>query len=140
MNGLTRLGKLVTAWLAGAMLAGAACAADPMVTTDDLLKDAKFKSAYLGALGPKAKERWLARMSNSALVRKVAFAGKEYQVATPCKPHDCAENNLLLLYAPATGVVYGRLYEKGRFTALGHPDPAMSAELEKLWKREFRQQ
>ena len=139
MNGSTALGRLATAWLAGAMLAGAACAADPMVTTDDLLRDPKFKAAYLGALGPKAKERWLATMTNSALVRRVSVGGEDYQVATPCKPHDCGDNNLLLLYSPAKGVVYGKLFEKGRSTPIGQPDAAMSAELERMWSKEFRQ-
>ena len=139
MDGLTVLGKVATAWMAGVWLAGAAWAADPMITTDDLLKDPKFKAAYLGALGPKAKERWLAQMSNSSLVRKVSVGGDEYQVATPCKPHDCGDNNLLLLYSPARGVVYGKLFEKGRSTPLGQPNAAMSAELDRMWNKEFRQ-
>ena len=117
-----------------------ASAADPMVTTDDLLKDAKFKKAYLSALGPKAKEKWLAAMTNSALVRTVAVAGDTYQVATPCKPRDCGDNNLLVLYSASKGTVVGKLYEKGRTTLIGAPNPAMAAELEKMWKKEFRQQ
>jgi hypothetical protein len=127
---------LAAVWL----LATTAQAADPMVTTDDLLKNPKFKSAYTAALGPKAKEKWLATMTNSALVRKVTVAGDEFQVATPCKPHDCGDNNLMLLFSPAKGVVYGKLYEKGKTTLIGAPDPAMAAELEKMWKKEFRQQ
>jgi hypothetical protein len=139
MDGLAVLGKVATAWMASVWLAGAAWAADPMITTDDLLKDPRFKAAYLGALGPKAKERWLAQMSNSSLVRKVSVGGDEYQVATPCKPHDCGDNNLLLLYSPARGVVYGKLFEKGRSTPLGQPNAAMSAELDRMWNKEFRQ-
>jgi len=139
MNGLTTLGKLATGWIAGALLAATAWAAEPMTTTSDLLKDPKFKAAYLGALGPKAKEKWLATMTNSALVRRVSVAGDEYQVATPCKPHDCGDNNLLLLYSPARGVVYGKLFEKGRSTPIGQPNAAMSAELDKMWNKEFRQ-
>ena len=139
MNGSTALGRLATAWLAGAMLAGAACAADPMVTTDDLLKDPKFKAAYLAALGPKVKEKWLAAMTNSSLVRKVSVGGEDYQVATPCKPHDCGDNNLLLLYSPGRGTVYGKLFEKGRSTPIGQPSAAMTAELDRMWNKEFRQ-
>jgi len=138
MDDARKLGK-VAAGLASAMLAGAACAADPMVTTDDLLRDPKFKSAYLAALGPKAKEKWLAAMSNSALVRQVSVAGERYQVATPGKPHDCGDHNLLLLYSPARGVVYGKLFEKGRSMPIGQPDAAMSAELDRMWNQEFRQ-
>ncbi len=111
-----------------------------MVTPQDLLKNPKFKAAYVSALGNHAKQPWLARLSNSALVREVKLGGHTWQVATPCKPHDCADNNLLLLYAPATGMVHAKLYEKGRSTLLGSPDAAMAAELDKLWKKEFRQQ
>lgn len=118
----------------------AAQAADAMLTTADLLRDPKFKSAYTEALGARAKERWLAGMSNSAPVRTVSVAGQAYQVATPCKPHDCGDNNLLLLYAPASGKVYGHLHERGRVTLIGQPDPGLGRELGRLWKQEFRQQ
>lgn len=131
-------------WAAGWALALAAIAAahadDGMVTTADLLKNPRFKAAYTAALGARAKEPWLAAMSNSAPVGKVAVAGQEFQVATPCKPHDCADHNLLLLYAAGSGAVYGKLYDKGRSTLLGGPDAAMAAELDRLWKKEFRQQ
>jgi Inhibitor of vertebrate lysozyme (Ivy) len=117
-----------------------AAAAEPMLTTADLLKDPKFESAYRAALGPKANQKWLITMTNSALVSQVTLAGETFQVATPCKPHDCGDNNLLLLYAPGRGLVYGKLYEKGRTTLLGAPSAPMVAELERLWKKEFRQQ
>ena len=117
----------------------AAVAADNMATTDDLLKSPKFKTAYLAALGPKAKEKWLATMTNSGLVRTETVAGASYQVATPCKPHDCADNNLLLLYSPTRGDLYGHLHEKGKVTRLGGPNDAMANELQKMWNKEFRQ-
>ncbi len=140
MNGWMRIAKkAAVAALAAASMAGSVHGADGMTTTADLLKDAKFKAAYLGALGPRAKEKWLATMSNSALVRQVFIGGEDYQVATPCKPHDCADNNLLLLYSRARGVVYGRLHEKGRPAPIGNPSPAMHAELERMWNKEFRQ-
>lgn len=126
------------ALLVGATLALAA--EPPIVTAQDLLRDARFKSAYQAAIGPKAKEPWLGRLSNSAPVRDHRFESVTYQVVTPCKPHDCADNNLLLLWAPASGKVYGRLVEKGRATLIGQPGAALGGELERLWKREFRQQ
>lgn len=118
---------------------GAAIAADTMVTTDDLLKNPQFKSAYLAALGPKAKEKWLREMTNSSLVRNVKLDGVDYQVAAPCKPHDCGDNNLLVIYSPTKGAVYGSLHEKGRTTLIGAPGPALGAELERMWTKEFRQ-
>ena len=68
-------------------------------------------------------------------MREVKLGGQTWQVATPCKPHDCAENNLLLLYAPATGAVHAKLYEKGRSTLLGNPGAVVAAELDKCGRR-----
>jgi hypothetical protein len=127
--------------LALGVAAGLAAAAEPpIVTAHDLLRDARFQSAYKAALGPKAKVQWLSRLSNSAPVRDHRFESVQYQVATPCKPHDCSDNNLLLLYASASGKVVGRLVEKGQVTWIGTPGAALSSELDRLWKREFRQQ
>lgn len=124
-----------------AAAAGLAAAADePITTAEDLLKDGRFKRAYVGALGPKAQLPWAARMSNSAPVRRHVFRTVDYQVATPCKPHDCADHNLLLLYAPASGQVFGHLNERNRVTSIGNPDPELARELARLWKQEFRQQ
>jgi len=131
--------RVATAYLVATWLVGIAAAAEVTTTTDDLLRNPKFKSSYLAALGPKAKEKWLATMTNSGLVRTETVAGASYQVATPCKPHDCADNNLLLLYSPTRGEIYGHLHEKGKVTRLGGPDDAMTAELQKMWNKEFRQ-
>lgn len=128
----------VAACLAAGWLT-AAVAADATATTDDLLKSPQFKSLYLAALGAKAKEKWLATMTNSGLVRTENIAGERWQVATPCKPHDCADNNLLLLYSPTRGEIYGHLHEKGKVTRLGSPNDAMTTELQTMWNKEFRQ-
>lgn len=132
-----RLAAIVCA--AWTLPAGAA-AAEPMVTVQDLLKNPQFKTAYFAALGPKAKEKWLREMTNSSLVRSVRIDGDDYQVAAPCKPHDCGDNNLLVIYSPTKGAVYGSLHEKGSTTLIGAPGPALGAELARMWKKEFRQQ
>lgn len=126
--------------VAGVLWASAGVAAEDWMAPQALLQNAAFKKAYVAALGPRAQERWLATLSNSAPVREVTVAGTVYQVATPCKPHDCADHNLLLLYAPRSGAVYGTLYDAGRRTLIGGPDAPLAAELERLWKQEFRQQ
>lgn len=132
---------LATIALAVVAMCGRTMAADPeLQTAQDLLKDSRFRSAYVAALGPKAKLTWAARLSNSAPIRPQTFEAVVYQVATPCKPHDCADHNLMLLYAPASGRVYGHLHEAGRVTLIGQPSPALGRELGRLWKQEFRQQ
>lgn len=110
-----------------------------LVGPTELLKDPAFRKAYLDALGPLAKERWLARMDGPAPpLKKVRIAGTDYDQASPCKNHDCAGNTLLLLYAAPTKTVYGKVVRNGRSTLIGSPPPAVATELEKLWKAEFR--
>ncbi len=119
---------------------GAAAAADVPGSPGELLRNPQFKAAYFSALGPKTKDKWLSTLANSGQVRAEKIAGDTWQVVTPCKPHDCGDNNLLLLWAPAKGVVVGKLFEKGKTTLVGAPSPAMAVELERLWKAEFRRQ
>ena len=50
------------------------------------------------------------------------------------------DDNLVLLYSPARGVAYGKVFEGGaRSTLIGAPPPAIAAELERLWRKEWRQ-
>jgi hypothetical protein len=115
-----------------------AAVAQPM-SPPELLRDPKFKSAYLAALGPLSRESWLATLSGPApQVKTLRVAGTEMRLASVCKPHDCAENNTVLLYDAAQPAVYGKLYRAGRSTLLGNPPAAVAAELDKLWQQEWR--
>jgi hypothetical protein len=105
----------------------------------DLLKDARFKAAYLQALGPLAREPWLTRLDGPAPEsRRVKVAGSEYLLASVCKPHDCYDHNLLLLWQDEPGRLLGLLQQRGRKTLLGAPSPAVAGEIDKLWAGEFR--
>lgn len=118
-------------------LPGAPVATAP--SPPDLLRDPKFKTPYLKALGPLASEKWLSTLTGPApQVKKVQAAGAEYQLASVCKPHDCAEHNTVLLYDAAQGVVVGKVYQAGRSTLIGNPPPALARDLERLWVEEWR--
>jgi len=109
--------------------------------SSDLLRDARFKAAYLQALGPLAKEDWLVRMSGpGTALRKVKVQGQDFALAAVCKPHDCADHNTVLLWTPKPGVLHGLVFQKGRSTLIGNPPPAVTAELDKIWKKQFRSQ
>jgi hypothetical protein len=104
-----------------------------------LLLDPKFKSAYYKALGPRVKESWLTKFDGpSPETRKVKVAGREYVLAGSCKNHDCADNNVVLLYSAADGAVYGKIFARGKSILIGSPPPAVAAELERLWVSEWR--
>ncbi|MDZ4145908.1 MAG: Ivy family c-type lysozyme inhibitor [Burkholderiales bacterium] len=115
-------------------------AAEAASSPPELLRNAELKALYLKALGPKAKERWLARLEGPApALKKHKLQSVEYTVASACQPHDCGDNNLVLLYAPAQGQLYGKIYElNGGTTWLGDPPPVVKAEIEKLWRAEWR--
>lgn len=110
------------------------------LSASDLLRDARFKAAYLQALGPLAKERWLARMEGPAPeLRKVKVAGNDFALAATCKPHDCADHNMVVLWTPKPGVLHGLVHQKGRNTLVGNPPPEVAKELQRLWAGEWRQ-
>jgi hypothetical protein len=112
----------------------------PMVGPTELLADPKFKSAYYKALGPKVKERWLAQLDGpSPPIKKIHVVGAEYIFASACKNHDCGDNNTVLLYSTAQGVVYGKIVQQRRATLIGAPPPAVASELDRLWAAEWRQ-
>ena len=107
--------------------------------SSDLLREPRFKAAYLQALGPLAKEGWLARMSGPGTeLRKVKVAGNDFALAAVCKPHDCADHNTVILWTPKPGVLHGLVYQKGRSTLIGNPPPAVAQELQRLWAAEWR--
>jgi hypothetical protein len=109
------------------------------VGPSDLLKDAKFRRAYLQALGPLAKEPWLTQLDGPAQpVKTVQVAGTDYQLLSVCKAHDCYDNNMVLLYAATSQIVYARLQSRGKPVLAGAPPPPIAAELERLWKAGYR--
>jgi hypothetical protein len=105
----------------------------------EMLKDAKFKKPYVQALGPLATEPWLMELDGPAQpVEKVQVAGREYQLVSVCKNHDCYDNSMVVLYEAASRAVYGKVWLRGRSTLVGAPPAPVAAELERLWKATYR--
>jgi hypothetical protein len=106
-----------------------------------LLYNAKAKEIYYKALGPLVKEPWLAKLDGpSSEGQAMKVANDDYVMLYTCKNHDCYDNNVVLLWSGIQNVVYGKVNQKGRSTLIGNPPPAVAAELEKLWKKQFRSQ
>ena len=106
-----------------------------------LLYDPKAKATYYKALGSLSKETWLAKLDGPSPQNKpVKVAGADYMLLSACKNHDCAENNVVLLYSGSQDVVYGKVYQRGKSTLIGAPPPALVPELERIWKTEWRSQ
>jgi hypothetical protein len=106
-----------------------------------LLYDPKAKAAYMKALGPLAREPWLARLDGpSPQNRAVKVAGADFVLLSACRNRDCEQNNTVLLWSGGPDVVYGKVYQRGKSTLIGAPPPPVAAELDKLWKQEWRSQ
>ena len=106
-----------------------------------LLYDPKAKATYYKALGPLTKEPWLAKLDGPSPQNKpVKVAGTDYVLLGACKNRDCEQNSVVLLWSGVQDVVYGKVYQRGKSTLIGSPPPAVAAELEKLWKTEWRSQ
>lgn len=111
------------------------------LTAAGLLYNAQAKATYLKALGPLAKQPWLAKLDGpSREYRPVKVAGADFMLGGTCKNHDCYDHTIVLLWSGAQNVVYGKVVQKGKSTLIGAPPPAVAGELEKLWKAEFRSQ
>ncbi|MEO8523625.1 MAG: Ivy family c-type lysozyme inhibitor [Caldimonas sp.] len=103
--------------------------------------ESRFRAAYLQALGPSARnEEWLvSQVGRPTDATTVTIAGTPYRQLTGCKPHDCGDNNALVLFAPQTGTVYGKVLVRGVPRLIGAPPPELARELDRLWRAEWRQ-
>jgi hypothetical protein len=111
------------------------------LTAAGLLYNPQAKATYYKALGPLVKQPWLAKLDGpSREFRPVKVAGADYMLGGTCKNHDCYDNTMVLLWSGVHDVVYGKVVQKGKSTLIGSPPPAVAAELQKLWKSEFRSQ
>lgn len=106
----------------------------------ELIRDPRFKPAYVRALGPLARTPWLAAMNGPAPdLRPQRIGGVDYTVAAFCQAHDCGDNNAVLLYDAAQGRVFGLLQQKGRTQSFGSPPGPLLIELNAIWRKEWGQ-
>lgn len=106
----------------------------------ELIRDPSFKSAYSRVLGPLARQRWLARMEGPGVeLAPESVGGQVYQMAAFCKAHDCGDHNAVVLYDAQRGRIYGLVHMAGRNEFIGAPPLPVATELNRLWRREWRQ-
>ena len=111
------------------------------LSASGLLYNAKAKEVYYKALGPLVKESWLAKLDGpSSEGQAMKVANDDYVMLYTCKNRDCYDNNVVLLWSGMQKVVYGKVNQKGKSTLIGNPPPAVAAELENIWKKQFRSQ
>ncbi len=105
-----------------------------------LMADPAFRRAYRRALGPMAREPWLARLDGPAPeTREQVVAGIPYVVIATCKAHDCYDHSAVFLYSAAQQQVLGLVQQRGAKTLVGGPGTALAGQLDRLWQAQFRQ-
>ncbi len=112
---------------------------EPMSDAEKILLNPVFKAHYLRVLGPLAREAWLAKLNGPRPpARRVRIAGMEYLLLSVCKPHDCNNFNAALLYAEDHDRLFGRVYQQGRVSYLGEPQPDIVDALNTFWTHQWQ--
>lgn len=73
----------------------------------DLGQDQALTAAFDRMAGGHPMPDWLRAGAVTTPAQPVSFGGKDYLAMTVCKQHDCAANQLAMLYAPDSGEAYG---------------------------------
>jgi len=103
-----------------------------------LISQPRFKAAWRQALGPQARERWLATMDGPAPPpRWIDIGGTRYVLNTFCRAHHCDEASAVQLYDPDVGLVHGLVRQGDRQRLVGKPPALVAAALPRLWKSEW---
>jgi hypothetical protein len=108
--------------------AQAPMAASQASSPSDLMRDPQFRTA------------WLARMDGPAPdIKREKLAGQTWLLAAFCKPHDCGDNNAVVVYDEASGNVHALVHRSGVTRLVGVPPGRLGPELQRVWHREWRQ-
>ena len=126
MRAATLLLAIVLATLS---ISRAALADDPYLF--DLLKEPAYRGAWDAMLkGEKNVPKWIVTFSKTydgvaSPATPIDVAGKSDLITSVCKPHDCGDNQLYVLFAPDGAKAWGMLVEGGDQTRwFGGPSDA----------------
>jgi hypothetical protein len=103
-----------------------------MVYLFDVVKNPAYRDSWRGLLrsaGP--LPAWIATFDGpSSPMPSIPFDDNIYQLGQECKAHDCADNQIYVLFAPRGVRAWGLLIEAGRqIRWLGHPDDPIRRKL-----------
>jgi hypothetical protein len=99
----------------------------------DLLGDDAYRAAWNDMLKGETVPAWVKTYAKdfdgpSSPSTEVSVGGEPFTLAWVCKPHDCGDNQLYVLFAPGARQAWGLLIRPGdKRSWLGRPDPAIQA-------------
>ncbi len=123
------------------LLAPARSGAQTAPYLTEVLKKPAYRTAWTQLLASsKPTPSWLTtftKTSNGVETPStpVTVAGQTYEAYSVCKPHDCSDNRLEVIYAPGGQQAWGILIvNAGKPRYLGSPDAAMTSALNQIQK------
>ena len=124
------------ATLSRVLLLAASCG--PAVAADapkgpnlsELMKQPAHRGAWSGMLAGETPPTWIedyAKSLDGPPTPSIAVQANDqtYTLAFTCKPNECAENQLYVLFSPGGGKAWGLLITGGAQKWLGGPDKAI---------------
>lgn len=98
----------------------------------DLMKQDAYAAAWKGMLAGETVPEWVESYGKTldgpampALT--VAVSDESYKLGFTCKPNDCGDNQLFVLFAPGAKQAWGLLITGDKHRWLGSPDPTIRA-------------
>lgn len=83
-----------------------AYAAEPL-TVSRLATDKATATAFKTMVGDQKLPQWVTQGGTTSQNQDVIIDGKKYIVLNSCKPHDCAAENIAVLYSPESNTLAG---------------------------------
>ncbi|MTH79524.1 Ivy family c-type lysozyme inhibitor [Paracoccus aestuariivivens] len=80
-------------------------------TLADMGQVAALKTAFEAMFANSEKPEWLADGIVTTPSQVASFNGQSWLVMSGCKPHDCASNQIAVIYSTTTGTMHGVLSE-----------------------------
>lgn len=97
----------------------------------ELLKEPRFRSAYLSVLGYEPpKKHWLSLSGPAPRSKTVVVNGREFTYIWSCKQHECDTHAIHLLFDAREAVMFGLLAEDSSTSLLGNPSKCIQKTIE----------
>ena len=91
-----------------------------------------YKPAYTALLGTMDRvPRWVSRGGTASPGRVVTIAGAQYESYSHCKPHDCGDNMMYVLFSRDLKHAWALMVRNGRARYFGNPNADQTAFLKR---------
>jgi Inhibitor of vertebrate lysozyme (Ivy) len=94
----------------------------------DQIEKPEYKAAYLALFtDAAATPAWMREGGTASPGRVVTIGGAEYELYSHCKPHDCGDNMMYVLFSRDRQHAWALAVESGKSRVFGNPDAGITA-------------